>query len=326
MESQSTTESVEVLEGNVSLIEYGEREGERPQYFEYPEFRKFCTKIPCVVCQWVTRRKEDEARLSYVPELVRVSDPHHLKTRGSGGPDAENLVPLCPKHHSEWGTIGGLQFQIKYNVNLKAIAIEMYEVFLNSINLQEIPQLVFAHHQKLLSHLDEVRQATAMCADEILVFLEEDFTGKPAYQWLGFRTFSAYATASVARGGLGLKERTAYRLLAMARVKSLLDGDEKLTKDLGTYKAEILLPVLKTIETTEERKEIAQAIASMSLADSIKWKNDKTGAIDRRQTIQEAIADACYEFLSPKGFNDRDEIERLSWIIMRALDILKQRS
>lgn len=313
----------DTIDGNVALVEYGD--DTQTQYFEYPEYRTFCTKIPCVVCQWINRKEEDANNLSYVPELVRASDPHHLTTRASGGPDAENLVPFCPEHHREWGDIGSTQFQIKYNINLRAIAVEIYETFLNSDVLKEAPKLVFAHHQRLLSHLDNVRQATAKCADEILLFIEDEYAGKLAYQWLGFNTYAQYATAPVARGGLGLKERTAYRLLAMARVKCLLGGNGPLAKELGTYKSELLLPILKTIEEPQERTEVAQAIASMSLGDSIKWKNDRTGSIDRRQSIQEAIADACFDFLSDRGFSDRDEIERLSWVIMKSIDTAKKR-
>lgn len=42
-------------------------------------------------------------------------DPHHIKTRGSGGGDQMwNLMPLCRQHHSEVHQIGLLKFSTKY--------------------------------------------------------------------------------------------------------------------------------------------------------------------------------------------------------------------
>lgn len=43
------------------------------------------------------------------------SDPSHIKTRGSGGPDTEwNVVPMCRVHHTEWGKRGCLTFIRKH--------------------------------------------------------------------------------------------------------------------------------------------------------------------------------------------------------------------
>ena len=54
-------------------------------------------------------------------------EPHHVKTRGSGGKDwnpdgSGNLVPLCPGHHREIHTIGRLTFAEKYKLDLPAKA------------------------------------------------------------------------------------------------------------------------------------------------------------------------------------------------------------
>lgn len=44
------------------------------------------------------------------------SDPHHVKSKGSGGPDEEwNLMPLCRIHHTEIHKIGSATFSLKYN-------------------------------------------------------------------------------------------------------------------------------------------------------------------------------------------------------------------
>lgn len=45
------------------------------------------------------------------------SDPHHLKSRGSGGSDY-TCIPLCRKHHSELEQIGKKRFETKHMVDL----------------------------------------------------------------------------------------------------------------------------------------------------------------------------------------------------------------
>lgn len=45
------------------------------------------------------------------------SDPCHIKTRGSGGPDEEwNLLPMCRLHHIEQGQIGWHTFAKKHPI------------------------------------------------------------------------------------------------------------------------------------------------------------------------------------------------------------------
>lgn len=42
---------------------------------------------------------------------------HHLRTVGSGGGDvADNLIPLCQKHHTEIHAIGHYTFTNKYGL------------------------------------------------------------------------------------------------------------------------------------------------------------------------------------------------------------------
>ena len=60
------------------------------------------------------------------------TDPHHVKTRGAGGRDESNLVPLCRVHHSECHQIGRKTFSKKYNLDLIASAGRIYEDFQNS--------------------------------------------------------------------------------------------------------------------------------------------------------------------------------------------------
>jgi hypothetical protein len=52
------------------------------------------------------------------------SDPHHVRTRGAGGVDKDNIVPLCRFHHTELHTGGRHTFARKYGVNLNEKALE----------------------------------------------------------------------------------------------------------------------------------------------------------------------------------------------------------
>lgn len=55
---------------------------------------------------------------------------HHIKTRGAGGKDESNLLPLCAKHHYELHKIGKDTFAKKYNLNyeyLKRVFFRLYK-------------------------------------------------------------------------------------------------------------------------------------------------------------------------------------------------------
>ena len=79
---------------------------EREQYGS-PKFKQFVKDTPCLVCGWI------------------VSDPAHIKTRGSGGKWRNNIVPLCRRHHGEQEG-HTKEFEKKYNVDLKAAAEKIY--------------------------------------------------------------------------------------------------------------------------------------------------------------------------------------------------------
>ena len=53
----------------------------------------------------------------------------HVKTRGAGGDDRGNLVPLCRQHHREQHTIGIRSFGRKYGVDLLAHAQHLATVY-----------------------------------------------------------------------------------------------------------------------------------------------------------------------------------------------------
>ena len=53
----------------------------------------------------------------------------HIKSRGAGGPDRQNLVPLCAAHHALQHDIGIRSFQKRYGVDLKKIAHALTEQY-----------------------------------------------------------------------------------------------------------------------------------------------------------------------------------------------------
>lgn len=46
------------------------------------------------------------------------SDPAHVRSKGAGGDDVGNLVPLCHAHHEEQHRIGIVSFSDRYRLNL----------------------------------------------------------------------------------------------------------------------------------------------------------------------------------------------------------------
>jgi len=51
------------------------------------------------------------------------SDPHHVKSRGAGGNDEANLIPLCRVHHTEIHQIGKKTFADKWHLDLEDKAL-----------------------------------------------------------------------------------------------------------------------------------------------------------------------------------------------------------
>ena len=54
-----------------------------------------------------------------------VVEAHHVKTRGAGGADRDNLLALCGRHHSEWHTIGRRSFERRWGLDAAAEAVEL---------------------------------------------------------------------------------------------------------------------------------------------------------------------------------------------------------
>jgi len=75
---------------------------EKPHRFRSKENLEHVRGLPCIVCQ------------------SGPCDPHHVRSRASGGGDEiSNLVPLCRNHHTQIHSIGRTSFQKKYGLNLQ---------------------------------------------------------------------------------------------------------------------------------------------------------------------------------------------------------------
>lgn len=57
------------------------------------------------------------------------ADCHHVKSRGAGGKERENIVPLKHKFHMELHNIGRHTFAKKYGIDLKEHAIRITELY-----------------------------------------------------------------------------------------------------------------------------------------------------------------------------------------------------
>ena len=53
----------------------------------------------------------------------------HVKSRGAGGPDRQNVVPMCAGAHGEQHCYGIRSFEQRYGLNLKATARQLTEVY-----------------------------------------------------------------------------------------------------------------------------------------------------------------------------------------------------
>ena len=51
--------------------------------------------------------------------------PAHVKSRGAGGPDIGNIVPLCARHHHQQHSVGIKTFQAIYDLDLAKIAAKL---------------------------------------------------------------------------------------------------------------------------------------------------------------------------------------------------------
>lgn len=77
-------------------------------------------------------RETDEVYRAYIRTLPCVahgcpppSDPHHVRTRGAGGHDRGNLIPLCRFAHDEVDSLGDTLWAAKYGFRMIDKAVEI---------------------------------------------------------------------------------------------------------------------------------------------------------------------------------------------------------
>ncbi len=71
----------------------------KPTRYVNKDYLAYISKQPCLICG-------------------KTAEPHHWKSRGSGGSDLL-CVPLCREHHGEVEQIGTSTFSIKYDISFK---------------------------------------------------------------------------------------------------------------------------------------------------------------------------------------------------------------
>src|SRR6266550_7687589 len=95
-------------------------------------YREWIRALPCRLANapmWAPGAALPSARAVCPVGDWGVIDAAHVKSRGAGGKDRANLVPLCHWHHMEQHDLGIRTFQCRYGIDLKVIARQLTEVY-----------------------------------------------------------------------------------------------------------------------------------------------------------------------------------------------------
>jgi hypothetical protein len=76
-----------------------------------PFYRDWIRELPCLICR-------------------RGAEAAHVVSKGAGGGDEDNLVPLCHEHHMEQHAAGIKSFQDRYAIDLAARARDYFAAYL----------------------------------------------------------------------------------------------------------------------------------------------------------------------------------------------------
>ena len=101
----------------------GKRRFKGPEY-EDPEYLKKIAGLPCAV----------STTHGCSGDVVA----HHVKTKGAGGKDRGDTIPLCYLHHQEWHNRGRISFQMKYGIDAPKEAGLLAERFSDTV-LPNVP-------------------------------------------------------------------------------------------------------------------------------------------------------------------------------------------
>ena len=282
-----------------------------PSYDDvYEDYRDFVRKIQCVICQLEIHAEDSDIEdISYEPELVNVSDPHHLVSRGAGGPDAENLIPLCRKHHQEFGTLGVDEFQTKYNVNLKTLATHLYETYMDKTMQTDASKYAYAIHKQALSRIQMFTVAGLELGLYLSQIKDRKVDGKYIWEILGFSSFYDYASSSREGGGLDISMRQVRRLISYIELYDKLDEGKKTDLiEMGMTKANMIAPMVDKAETTADVDEIFERAKSMTAVDFRKWKRDQEKGPKVDRPLRTMLADRLRRTVIACGGTPDDEI------------------
>lgn len=83
------------------------------------DYRAWIGRLPCIL----------RVAGCWSDFLGTVIDVAHVKSRGAGGADRNNLVPLCHFHHMQQHYLGIRSFQARYGMDLKVIARQLTTVY-----------------------------------------------------------------------------------------------------------------------------------------------------------------------------------------------------
>lgn len=87
--------------------------------------RDYVRMLPCVICGSLERS-----------QWCGPTEAAHVKSKGAGGKDWDNLIPLGTHHHREQHVIGIKSFEFKYQVRLKSLARVMTAAYLKTRGFQ----------------------------------------------------------------------------------------------------------------------------------------------------------------------------------------------
>lgn len=97
------------------------REPKAFQHRRVPAYREWIQGYACLL-----RGRDSKIRC---PLGVFGSECAHVKSRGAGGDDIGNCVPLCPDHHQEQHRIGIQSFQKRHGIDLYFIAADLGRIY-----------------------------------------------------------------------------------------------------------------------------------------------------------------------------------------------------
>lgn len=69
--------------------------------------------------------------LRFTGSCFGATEATHVRSRGAGGDDRGNLVPLCHGHHMEQHRVGIQTWQATYRVNLPVVAAALTDRYLD---------------------------------------------------------------------------------------------------------------------------------------------------------------------------------------------------